>query len=210
MAHLQRTLAVALVTFVLAGCLAADASPTASSTPGTTDSAGSPAPAPTSAATTAATAEPVATDALTPFSCDEPLHSDATVGRANIVDVRIGSHDGYDRVVFEFTDGLPEAFVESAEPPFSQDGSGFPIEVEGSTFLRLTVRGGTKQMDDGSSSYPGPTEFEPDFPMLVHLVEGGDFEGQSTWYLGLAADTCVRVLTLTEDGPPRLVIDIEH
>jgi hypothetical protein len=72
------------------------------------------------------------------------------------------------------------------------------------------MRGGTKQMDDGTSSYAGPTELEPNFPMLVHLVEGGDFEGQSTWYLGLAADICARVITLTEDGPPRLVIDVEH
>lgn len=206
MAHLRRTLAVALVAILLAACRGAGGTPVASSTPGTTDAAGSETPAPT----TAPTSKPVASDELSPFSCDEPFHSDATVPRANIVDVRIGTHETYDRVVFEFTDGLPEAFVETAEPPFSEDGSGFPVEVQGSSFLRVMMRGGTKQMDDGSSSYPGPTEFQPDFPSLVHLVEGGDFEAQSTWYLGLSADSCVRVLTLTEDGPPRLVIDVEH
>ena len=72
------------------------------------------------------------------------------------------------------------------------------------------MRGGTKQTDDGTSSYDGPLEFEPNDPALVHLVEGGDFEAQSTWYFGLAAASCVRVLTLTDDGSARLVIDIEH
>ena len=47
--------------------------------------------------------------------------------------------------------------------------------------------------------------------MLVDLVEGGDFEAQSTWYLGLSADACVRVMRLVgEGGPARLVIDVAH
>ena len=41
-------------------------------------------------------------------------------------------------------------------------------------------------------------------------LSSGDFEAQSTWYFGLAAESCVRVLTLTDDGTARLVIDIEH
>jgi hypothetical protein len=135
---------------------------------------------------------------------------DATVPRANITDVRVGTHADYDRIVFEFTDGIPEASLERAEPPFTQDASGTPIEVDGSSFLRLIMRGGTKQMEDGTSSYDGPTEFTPGFPSLLHAVEGGDFEAQSTWYFGLASEACVRVVTLTADGAPRLVIDIEH
>ena len=54
------------------------------------------------------------------------------------------------------------------------------------------------------------TAFETGYPALVHLIEGGDFEAQSTWYFGLAAESCVRVLTLTDDGTARLVIDIEQ
>ncbi|MEO6578811.1 MAG: hypothetical protein ABIO99_07940, partial [Candidatus Limnocylindria bacterium] len=63
---------------------------------------------------------------------------------------------------------------------------------------------------DNTSSYDGSTEFRPGLPSLVHLIEGGDFEAQSTWYLGLTSEACVRVLQLTDDGPPRLVIDIQH
>jgi len=158
---------------------------------------------------TGATAEPVPTEDLADFTCDRPIVEQATVPRTvNIVDVRIGSHDGYDRVVFEFTDGTPEIALERATPPFVQDGSGFPLDVEGESFLRLIMRGGTKQMEDGTSSYDGPRDFDPGFPALVDLVEGGDFEAQSTWYLGLASEACARVSLLEDE--PRLVIDIEH
>ena len=150
------------------------------------------------------------TEDLGPFSCDLPMHKDATVARANVTDVRVGTHDDYDRVVFEFADGLPEMTLERAEPPFTEDASGLPIEVDGSSFLRITMPGGTKQTEDGTSSYDGPTEFAPDFPTLVQLVEGGDFEAQSTWLIGLSSEVCVRVLSLTDDGAPRLVIDLEH
>ncbi|MGI8659281.1 MAG: AMIN-like domain-containing (lipo)protein [Candidatus Limnocylindria bacterium] len=159
---------------------------------------------------TVGTAEPIPTDALADFSCDLPVVESGTVALANITDVRVGSHPDYDRVVFEFADGLPETTLDRATPPFSHDASGAPIDVAGSSFLRLTLRGGTKQTADGSSSYDGPTEFRPGLPSVVHLIEGGDFEAQSTWYLGLTSEACVRVLQLTDDGPARLVFDIQH
>jgi hypothetical protein len=192
-----------LVTVLLSACLGggSSASPAASSP------SAPPASAPAEPSV-APSAEASAED-LGPFTCELPIHVDATVARANIVDVRVGTHDGYDRAVIAFSDGLPEVFVERASPPFVQDGSGNPIDVQGTSFLRVTLRGGTKQMDDGSSSYEGPRDFQTEFPMLVHFVEGGDFEAQSTWYVGLAAEACVRVLALGGDEP-RLVIDVEH
>ncbi|HEX7196009.1 MAG TPA: hypothetical protein VF364_04145, partial [Candidatus Limnocylindria bacterium] len=145
------------------------------------------------------------------FSCDLPVIEDATVALANITDVRVGTHADYDRVVFEFADGLPEFTLDRASPPFTHDASGMPIDVDGESFLRLTMRGGTKQTVEGTSSYDGPTDFDPDFPTLVDLVEGGDFEAQSTWYLGLSGEACVRVMQLVgEGGSPRLVIDVQR
>lgn len=163
--------------------------------------------APTSGAPVPTT-EPVGSDELEDFTCDLPIVEDGTVAVANIVDVRVGTHDGYDRVVFEFEQGTPELTLDRAEPPFTADGSGLPIEVDGDSFLGIVMRGGTKQTDAGTSSYDGPTDIAPGFPTLVHLVEGGDFERQSTWYLGLSSEACVRLLLL--DEPPRLVIDVEH
>ena len=112
--------------------------------------------------------------------------------------------------MFEFEQGIPEVSIERAEPPFTEDASGAPLDVDGSSFLRITMRGGTAQMEDGSSSYNGPSAYDPEFDTLTALVRGGDFEAQSTWYVGLTNEACVRVGVLTEDGAPRLVIDLEH
>ncbi len=201
-----RTAATLVVTLILAACTGDAATPT-------------PSPGPTVPATTSPTATatdgdttPSPAPTTTPdgeaFSCDLPVVEPGSVPIANIVDVRVGTHDGYDRLVVEFEQGTPEFTLDRAEPPFTEDGSGFPVEVEGESFLGLVMRGGTKQTDAGTSSYEGPTEFDTGFPMLVHVVEAGDFERQSTWYLGLTEEACVRVLLLGE--PPRLVIDVER
>ena len=210
MGHLNRLAALGLASVLLAGCLAeASASPAApASAPATPPPASAPA---SGSASPDQTTEPIPSADLGEFSCDLPVVEDASVARAQIVDVRNGTHVGYDRVVFEFAEGLPEMTLDRAAPPFNHDASGQPIDVEGTSFLRLTMRGGTKQTEDGTSSYDGPTDFDPGLPMLGDLVEGGDFEAQSTWYLGLSAEACVRVTQLVgEGGPARLVIDVAH
>lgn len=205
MRHSERFVAIALIGLAVAACTSPSSSPTDGAT-------ASPEPAGSAVASgsgsPASTPEPIPSDELGEFTCDPPIHVDQTVARANITDVRIGTHEGYDRVVFEFAGGLPEASLERAEPPFTHDASGEPIDVAGESFLRLTMRGGTKQQDDGTSSYDGPTDFDPGFHTLVDLVEGGDFEAQSTWYFGLTEGECVRVLALEDE--PRIVVDIEH
>jgi hypothetical protein len=195
---------------LLAGCMGSD--PSASQPASQESSMPAAASAPASEAPRSSesvpTTEPVASDDLEAFTCDLPIVEDGSVAVANIVDVRVGTHDGYDRVVFEFEQGTPELTLDRAEPPFTQDGSGLPIDVDGASFLGLVMRGGSKQTDAGTSSYGGSTDIAPGLPALVHLIEGGDFERQSTWYLGLTGESCVRVLLL--DAPPRLVIDVEH
>ena len=208
--RLNRAAPLVIAAVMLAGCTGEGASvsssPSSSAAVPSSSASGSAPPA----ASTSASVEPVQSAELGAFDCDLPLVEDATVALANITDVRVGTHADYDRVVFEFADGLPEITLDRATPPFTHDASGMPIAVDGESFLRLTMRGGTKQTADGTSSYDGPTEFDPGFATLVSLVEGGDFEAQSTWYLGLASEACVRVLRLTDGGAPRLVIDVEH
>jgi hypothetical protein len=132
----------------------------------------------------------------------------STTNRAQITDVRVGTHDGYDRVVFEFDSGLPGTVIEGAVPPFTADASGQEIQVAGSAFLKVRMEFASKVSPDGGVTYGGSTNFEPGFDRLLQLVEGGDFEAVSTWYLGLDGGGCYRVLTLSD--PSRLVIDIEH
>jgi hypothetical protein len=198
-----------LAALALAACADAGVTPTMSVATHSPTPAASALPASEAGfPTAAATGEPMPSEDLGPFSCDLPIVKAGTVAVANIVDVRTGTHTGYDRVVFEFEQGTPELTLDRASPPFSEDASGLPLAVTGESVLRLTMRGGTKQTDAGTSSYDGPTDREVAHPALVHLIEGGDFERQSTWYLGLRAEACARVLLL--DGPPRLVIDVEH
>ncbi len=127
----------------------------------------------------------------------------------HVVDVRVGTHTDYDRIVFEFGEaGTPAFMTEHASPPFVKDPSGLPMTVAGSNVLQLTLNGATKLADDGSSTYTGPTDFTPGFPQLVQLVEQGDFEAVNTWYMGLDGGDCLRAAVVTD--PSRLVIDVQH
>ncbi len=206
---MRRFVPIPLLVLLLAACGGGATSPSASASlppPGEPTSSAAP---PESGGASASEA-PVPSEDLGEFTCDFPIVEDATTPRANITDVRVGEHAGYDRVVFEFEQGLPEMTLDPASPPFIQDGSGLPVDVDGSSFLRLTLRGGTKQTEAGTSSYDGPTNFDPAMSTLVDLVEGGDFEAQSTWYLGLSRGACARVIQLDDENGARLVIDIEH
>lgn len=191
-----------LLALVLVACASAASPSPSANLPGATATA-------TDAPSEQATTEPIPSDQLGEFSCELPVVEPASLPQTvNIVDVRIGMHDGYDRVVFEYNEGTPEFTLDRAQPPFVQDGSGLPVQVQGDAFLKLVMRGGTKQTETGGSSYDGPTDFDPGFPRLVDLVETGDFEAQSTWVLGMSGDACVRVMLLSD--PDRLVIDVEH
>lgn len=198
----------------VAGCTAASPSPSSGAPSASGRVAPSTSPsapvsvAPSATASTAPSDEP--TESLLPFACTPTVAIPATTDRAQITDVRVGTHDGYDRVVFEFSGGIPQTLIEAVLPPFYQDASGLPLTVSGTAFLKITMHGASKVSPDGGITYTGPTSFEPAFDQFVQLIEGGDFEAVSTWYLGLngGGGGCIRVLTL--DGPSRLVIDIEH
>jgi len=201
--------ATLIAVLVLAGCRGGGLSPS-SATPGASTS-GSVEPSIAGSASvgpsvSAAPSEP--TESLPAFACVPSVTIASTTDRAQITDVRVGTHDGYDRVVFEFDSGLPDAVIEGVLPPFYADPSGQEITVAGSAFLKVTMHGASRVSPDGVVTYGGSTDFEPGFERLVQLVEGGDFEAVSSWYLGLDGGGCFRVLTLAD--PSRLVIDIEH
>ena len=210
-----------VVMAIMSGCTSAS-SPSAStatlepsSTPGATSAEPTTSAAPTAAVPTvsptaspseSATAAPTAD--LPGFTCSPSTGLAATTPRATITDVRIGTHDGYDRVVFEFDAGIPTVTVAAALPPFYADASGLPVVVIGTAFLRVTMTGASAADPDGVVAYGGPYSFTPGFPRLAHLVRGGDFEGVSTWYIGLNGGSCLRVIAM--ESPSRLVIDLEQ
>jgi hypothetical protein len=211
--HLLTASLLAAGTLLTACTGASPAAPSASSSAAATASptpAASVAPSTPSSTPAQASATPAAepTDGLAAFTCNQPASGVGSVARAQITDIRVGTHDGYDRVVFEFDAGIPPYTVEPATPPFTADASGLPIDVAGAAFLHIVLNGGTTVGSDGALTYTGATNFTPGFDELTQLIEGGDFEAVSTWYAGLATEPCIRVLTLAD--PSRLVLDIQH
>jgi hypothetical protein len=206
-ARLAPLAALAAVMLVLTACAGSRFGGGASTVPSASSAPASQAPASSDAEPSAPpSAEPSAE--LGPFACDFPMENRGTPVHSQLVDVRVGEHDGYDRVVFEFDGAVPEYILSQASPPYVEDPSGLPIEVEGEAVWQLVMLGGTRVTPNYETSYDGPLSFERDFEKLVHVVEAGDFEAVSTWYIGMSGDSCARILAL--DDPTRLVIDIEH
>ncbi|HEY7738356.1 MAG TPA: hypothetical protein VIC63_04920 [Candidatus Limnocylindria bacterium] len=192
----------------------ASSSPAASLAPSASASAAASEPEPSGSAS--ASADASATPPATPTPTDEGWICGLPVTLAasgasivHIADVRVGTHSDYDRIVFEFAEaGSPAFEMRTRQPPFVHDPSGEPMTVAGSPVMLITLNGATKVGTDGSLVYTGPTDFVPDFPQLLQLVERGDFEAQSSWYAGMDGGDCIRASVQT--NPSRIVIDVQH
>jgi hypothetical protein len=151
-----------------------------------------------------------------PASCGPQVGGEDGV-YVNLKDVRVGAHDGFDRIVFEFQEpdpnpagngGIPRYEIRQAKPPFSEDPSDMPIDVEGDAFARIVFQGASGYDFDGNATYDGSRRLTPGFGTLAQVVEGGDFEATMTWILGLSRPTCWEIQEL--HNPERLVIDFHH
>jgi hypothetical protein len=122
--------------------------------------------------------------------------------------VAVGSHEGYDRVVFQFRDGLPGYRVEYAEPPLHEDGSGNVVELDGNAFVVVRMEpasGFDLTVPEGKLVYTGPRRLPGPGTPVLEVVRTGDFEAVLTWAVGLEARVPYRVLTL--ENPARIVVD---
>lgn len=125
-----------------------------------------------------------------------------------VTDVRVGSHDGFDRVVFELESagGTPGWFAEYGDP--TAQGSGNRVEVDGDAWLTVLVH---------------PVRLPPDLPPSVRTWEGGPldgppgglvqevvggpvYEGYHQIFIGLDERRPFAVGRL--DDPTRIVIDV--
>jgi hypothetical protein len=166
----------------------ADSTDGAGGTDGTGDDGGADAP-PFPANTDADTAEPAA---------------GSMVG---ITDVRLGRHDGFDRVVFEAAgSGTPGWDVRYVDAPSSQ-GSGADVTVAGEAVLQVTVSGTGYPMDTGVEEWSGPDPLRSgDTEVVTEVVWDGTFEGTSVAFVGTSARTPFRVYLL--EDPARVVLEV--
>lgn len=122
-----------------------------------------------------------------------------------LVAVRAAHRDGVDRVVFEFRGGLPaKREVDYVDRLFA-DGSGRRVRVAGQALLRVRFERAQAHTDDGSPT-AAPRRVAYALPNVMTAVRAGDFEAVTTYGLGLARRTPVRVTTL--QAPPRVVVEV--
>ena len=197
-----------LVTSLLAGC-AGDAGTEAGSSSALTPEVSSET-ARTDAASEGATAGDGASDAP-PFPGDaEPDTADASAdARVTVSDIRVGRHDGFDRVVLEVGgEGAPGWDVRYVDQASSQ-GSGDAVEVAGDAVLQVTVTGAGYPYDTGVEEFAIADRVSaPDTEAVTEVAFDGTYEGTSVAFVGTQARAPFRVYLL--EGPTRLVLEVAH
>jgi outer membrane murein-binding lipoprotein Lpp len=152
------------------------------------------------------------TDAVTsepPFPADvKPDTAAASAdSRVTVRAIRIGAHDGFDRVVFELGGtGTPGWDVRYVDRAVSQ-GSGKPVAVAGDAVLEVSITGAGYPYDTGVTEYPGPSPLAATGTGAVtQVVFDGTFEGTTAAFIGTAARTPFRVYALS--NPTRIVVEV--
>lgn len=120
-----------------------------------------------------------------------------------IMDLRAGSHDGFDRVVYEFNGTQSPSFATQwVDTPMSY-GSDAALPIAGNAFLRLEIRNTT---DDSGRDYTHDAtagNVQEIFHTSAHKVLGA-----TEYFIGLDKQRPFRIYYL--DDPSRLVIDFER
>jgi hypothetical protein len=127
--------------------------------------------------------------------------------RLTVSDIRIGRHDGFDRVVFEVggegTPGWDVRYVEAA----SSQGSGDAVDVAGDAILQVTLTGMGYPYDTGVEEWTssGPVTGEGT-QTVTELAWDATFEGTSVAFVGTTGEAPFRVYLL--EGPTRVVVEV--
>jgi hypothetical protein len=119
--------------------------------------------------------------------------------------VRTGKHGGYDRVVFQFSGGLPAVTAERFATVYA-DPRGTPVSLAGKSRLHVVFRGASGNCPQPAHrTWAGPSVLTPRYPQLLMVRAAGDFEGYLSFGIGLAARGGYHISSLA--GPDRVVID---
>lgn len=129
---------------------------------------------------------------------------------AFLTDARLGRHEGFERLVLEFDEAAPEYRIEYIDGPVIESPSGQEIEVEGDTYLMVTMSPATGfdlSGDAPEDTYQGPDRFgSADTFAIEEVVKTEDFENVMSWVIGM--DDILPFGVTVLENPFRLVIDI--
>ncbi|MCQ4119768.1 AMIN-like domain-containing (lipo)protein [Rhodococcus tibetensis] len=169
-----------------------------------------------SASSVAATSPAAATTSTALGSEAAPIPTDASPkssessgsAKLTVTDIRIGQHEGFDRVVYELggtgTPGWRVQYVDEAV----QDGSGKSIPMSGNGILQVLIDGSAYPFDSDVEGYAGPNPLPGQPGGTVTEVNGAlVFEGVTQSFIGVTQpDRPFTVSSLS--GPTRMVVDI--
>lgn len=126
-------------------------------------------------------------------------------GTPQLVAVRAASHPGFDRVVLEFTGGLPEVQRAEYVDTLRADGSGARLRIAGAAVLHVTVFQAVGH-DEQTGRDTSPARVVTALPNVVELVQSGDFEATVSYGIGLVQRRPYTLFTLS--SPSRVVLDV--
>jgi hypothetical protein len=121
-----------------------------------------------------------------------------------LVGIRAAHHPGFDRIVFDFTGGLPRSRQVTYVDQLTADASGLPVRIAGRAILQVRFEQANAHNDAGQSTASSRIAFP--LPNVMTAVRSGDFEAVTTYGIGLAKKETVKVFTLSR--PSRVAIDI--
>jgi hypothetical protein len=112
---------------------------------------------------------PMPTPTPQPFLCTD--RSGGTTGASSQLNsIRIAPHDGYDRIVFDFSGQIPSYDLSRQDSAtFVRDASGQPVTLDGSVGIKLVFR-------DADVASAVPVDQKPALTSIKEITQIGNFE----------------------------------
>jgi hypothetical protein len=111
--------------------------------------------------------------------------------------VRLGTHDGFDRVVFDFDGPVPGYSVKYVDRPIIADASGEEVAVNGVAVLEVRF--------EPAAAHDATKKSTISAPVLVEVVKTGDFEAVVHYAIGVKKRAAFHAAT---SESTKLIIDI--
>lgn len=130
-----------------------------------------------------------------------------SLSSGQIVDVRYGQHDCFDRIVFDIDSNDVVRYSAEYVPEIIGGGSGEPVEIAGNNSIQLVI--GAQVSSDRTPADFGPVD---DWNALRQIKRVSSFEGITTFGIGISKEVPFNIFHLPgKDGKSmRIVLDIAH
>ena len=212
MSHRRALAASAAASLLVLGACAPGAPTEAPQSATASPSSSSPTASPTASAAPEATpTSERGLDATKPINADNwmssveglpPVRSDDPAKALALTGIRAATHDGFTRVVLEFSgEGPPGVWSAAWADEAVEQGRGLPIQVEGGAVLDLVIDG--TPMTASNTAYPSGTHTRAGD---LDIVSDGSFEDNTHVVIGAPTAREFQIGFLS--NPVRMVIDI--